>query len=67
MNITARNSKGMNRRKPLEIITGDTTDISEYLDFGFYERVWFREHAGLGPTKLGSFLGVSGSVASLMS
>ena len=67
MNITASNSGDMNGRTPLELISGETPDISEYLDFGFYERVWFREHAGLGPTKLGRFLGVSGSVGSLMS
>ena len=41
--------------------------MSEYLDFGFYDRVWFREHAGVGPTSLARFLGISHSVGSLMS
>ena len=67
MNVTASNSGNLNGRTPLELITGETPDISEYLDFGFYDRIWFREHAGLGETKLGRFLGVSGSVGSLMS
>ena len=67
MNVTASNSGSLNGRTPMELITGETPDISEYLDFGFYDRVWFREHAGLGPTKLGRFLGVSGTVGSLMS
>ena len=49
------------------MITGETPDISEYLDFGFYDRVWFREHAGVGPTSLARFLGVSQPVGSLMS
>ena len=43
---------------PLERVTGDTVDISEYLDFGFYDWCWYHEIAGLGPTKLGRWLGV---------
>ena len=42
-------------------------DISQYLDFGFYDIVWFKEDAGLGKTKFGIFLGVSYHVGSLMS
>ena len=34
---------------------------------GFYDRVWFKEDAGLGETKLGRFLGVSHHIGSLMS
>ena len=49
------------------MITGETPDISEYLDHGFYDRVWFREHAGVGPTKLARFIGVSDTVGSLLS
>ena len=52
---------------PLEHITGETPDISEYLDFGFYDWVWFHDNAGLGPRKLGKWLGVSHRVGSLMS
>jgi len=51
----------------MEFITGETPDISEYLDFGFYDRVWFKDDAGIGETKLGRFLGVSHQVGSLMS
>ncbi len=42
-------------------------DISEYLDFGFYDWVWFRENAGLGETKLGRWMGVSHRIGTLMS
>ena len=42
-------------------------DISQYLDFGFYERVCFKDDAGLGKTELGRFLGVSHHVGSIMS
>ena len=67
MNRTASSSGNLDKRTPLELITGETPDISEYLDFGFYDRVWFREHAGVGPTKLARWLGVSNTVGSLMS
>ena len=33
---------------PIEEVTGETTDIPEYLDFGFYDRVWYHTNAGLG-------------------
>ena len=52
---------------PLERITGDTVDISEYLDFDFYDWCWYHENAGLGPTKLGRWLGVAHKVGGLMS
>ena len=43
---------------PLEKITGETEDISDYLDFGFYNRVWFHENDGLGERGLGRCIGV---------
>ena len=43
---------------PLENITGETEDISDYLDFGFYDRVWFHENDGLGEQVLGRWPGV---------
>ena len=51
----------------LEALTGETPDISQYLDFGFYNQVWFKEDAGLVETKLGKFVGVSHHIGSLMS
>jgi hypothetical protein len=48
-------------------MTGETPDISEYLDFGWYDRVWFKEDAGLGETKIERFLGPSHRVGSQMS
>ena len=52
---------------PLEWITGDTVDISEYLDFSFYDWCRYHENAGLGPTMLGRWLGVAHKVGGLMS
>ena len=42
-------------------------DISEYLNFSFYDLCWYNDNAGLGETKLGWWLGVSHCVGSLMS
>ena len=67
MSRTASHAGTLNGRTPLEHLTGETVDISEYLDFGFWDRVWFKENAGIGETKLGRFLGVSHQVGSLMS
>ena len=51
----------------MELLTGETPDISEYLYFVWYDRVWYKEDAGLRETKLGRFLGPSHKVGSLMS
>ena len=67
MKITASFSANLQGHTPLEALTGETSDISQYLDFGFYDRVWFKEDAGLGETKLGRSLGVSRHVGSLIS
>jgi hypothetical protein len=52
---------------PLQGITGDTTDISNFLEFGFYDRVWYRDNAGLGEIKPGRWLGVAHHIGSIMS
>ena len=52
---------------PLENITGETEDISDYLDFVFYDRVWFHENYGLGKRGLGRLLGVSHRTGGAMS
>lgn len=66
-NVTANYSRYSNGRTPLEIITGETPDISEYMDFGFYDWVIFRSNAGLGPAELGRWLGVSHRIGKMMS
>ena len=67
MQRTAAWSGSLEGRCPLEIVTGETPDISEYLDFGFYDWCWYHENAGLGELKLGRWLGVSYRVGSAMS
>jgi hypothetical protein len=67
MIMTASYAGRLKGRTPIEALTGKTPDISEYLDFGFYDLVWFKEDAGVGEIELGRFLDVSHSVGSLMS
>ena len=66
-NLTVNSSKYSEGRVPLERITGETPDISEYLDFGFYDWVNYRTNAGLGEPEVGRWLGVSHRVGQLMS
>ena len=51
-NVTANLSRYSKGRVPLEMITGETPDISEYLDFAFYDWVQYRTEGGLGPTEI---------------
>ena len=37
----------------------ETVDISKYLDFGFYDKVWFKDNAGLSPNEPGRWLCIS--------
>jgi hypothetical protein len=66
MRLTASCAGRLQGRTPLEAATGETPDISEHLDFGFCDPVWFKENAGLGEMQLGRYLGVDHSVGSLM-
>ena len=50
---TASWSVFLEGRPLLEVLTGESLDISEYLDFGFYNWCWYLENAGLGELKLG--------------
>jgi len=46
---------------PMEEITGETPDISEYIDFDFYDWVWYIDNPNdkEEPPKLGRWLGVA--------
>jgi hypothetical protein len=39
---------------PFQRITGDTINISNYLEFGLYDGLWYLDNAGLGEPKPGS-------------
>ena len=66
-NLTVNSSRYSNGRIPIECITGDTPDVSEYIDFGFYDWVMYRQNAGLDKPKIGIWIGVSQKVGKLMS
>ena len=67
MQRTSTTAGGLEGSIPLQGITGETEDISQWLDFGFYDRVWYLENAGLGEKKPGRWLGVSHQTGSMMS
>jgi hypothetical protein len=66
MNVMTNSSRYSNGRTPLEVVSGITPDITEYLDFPFYSWVYFRANAGLGPTEIGRWLGISHRTGPLM-
>ena len=51
---------------PITQVADETVDISEYLDFGFYEQVCFKYNAGVSPFEPGRWLGVSHRTGRLM-
>ena len=54
-------------RTGIEHITGETPDISEWADFGFYDRVWYWDAPGMDDNpKPGRWLGVSHRVGSAL-
>ena len=67
MSLTANSAFNLEGRTPLEQLTGETPDISEYVDFGFYDWVWYRDNAGVGDNMFGRWLGVSHRIGNLMS
>ena len=44
-NMTVNSSRYSDGRTPMEIISGETPDLSEYLGFGFYDWVMYRNNA----------------------
>ena len=51
--MTSTQSGGLRGVFPLQDVTRETPDISEYLDFGFYDHVSYKENYGLGITVIG--------------
>ena len=58
-NLTYSTARGLTGQIPITQVTGETADISEYLDFAFYDQVWFKDNAGSSPFEPGRWLGVS--------
>ena len=66
MRMTANSSRMLQGVTPLEEGTGKTPDISEYLDFVFYDYVWFIENSGHSDRSFIRWLGVSHRIGSQM-
>ena len=66
-NLTVNRFRYSNGRTPIEFITGDTLDVSEYIKFGFHDWVMYKQNSGLDKPKIGRWLGVSHKVGKLMS
>ena len=66
MSLTHTSAGDLNGCIPLSRVTGETLDISEFLDYGFYDYVWYKDNAGLGPQLAGRWLGVAESRGNLM-
>ena len=66
MSMTHTSAGDINGCIPLAKVTGETPDISQYLDFSFYDRIWYKDNAGLGPQLPGRWLGVADSHGNLM-
>ena len=70
LEIMSRMARGPEGRTGMEEITGDSPDISEWLDFDFYDLVWYWHAPHLPLTednpRLGRWLGVAHRVGSDM-
>jgi hypothetical protein len=61
-NLTAHPLFNLQGRTPYELVTGRTPDISEYIDYGWYDTVWYLEQETPfpeGKRKLAKWLGVA--------
>ena len=53
VNLSVSSSQYESGKKPLDYITGETPDISEYLYFMFYYWITCRTNSGLGKLSIG--------------
>jgi hypothetical protein len=66
MSRTLTRTQRMNGGITSQNVTGETVDISNYLDFGFYDYVVYRDNAGLSESKIGRLLGVAKNVGTML-
>jgi hypothetical protein len=70
--LMSRTARGKDGRTGYEEVTGETPDISEWIDFDFYDLIWYHDPPGLmaetttAVRKLGRWLGVSNRVGSVL-
>ena len=66
VNLSVSSSRYTQGQTPLEVITGETHNISEYLDFGFYYWVTYTTKAGVVEQIVGRWIWVSHKIEYLM-
>jgi hypothetical protein len=63
-------ARGTDRRPGIERVLGQTVDVSEWLDFDSYDRVWYLDHQKTDLNnelaKIGRLLGIAHRVGSVM-
>ena len=67
--IISRISRAPNERSGIDQLTGENPDISEWLDFSFYDLVWYHvasNDTSTDPRQLGRWLGISHRVGSAL-
>jgi hypothetical protein len=67
MSLMSNSSFSLDGRTPMEQLTGETPNISEYLDFGFYDWIWYKDNARLGEKRIRRWLDVAHRLGNLMS
>ncbi len=67
-NILNRIPRGREQRTGIEMVTGETPDISEWIDFEFYDRVWYYDQKKIeidgSGRRLARWLGVAHRIES---
>ena len=69
-NHIALSQEMLRRRTPLELTTGDTPDISEYIAFHIYQPIWYHQPTAKYPESkpvVGRWMGPAHSVGQLLS
>jgi hypothetical protein len=66
--LTAQPLYSLHGRTAYELVTGDTPDISEYMEFEWYQAIWHYEHNAFPEERrlIGSWLGVAHGIGQAM-
>ena len=67
MQRIASNTGNLNERTPIEVLTGETPDIFEFIVYDFYDWIVFKQDTGFGKAKIYRFLEVATEVGLLRS
>ena len=67
MQLKTNKAAGLDGQTPLGRVTGENSDISQCLSFGYYDWAWCKENARLDVPRLGRFLGVADTICNIHS